>query len=166
MLYIRSEEFVQSESQLYPEGPWFARTRTKVYIHTYIRKSVRIVAGCPTSVRGLFGATALLLVSAPAGPIVPGTHYRHYHEFQQLLRLCCTATKMAARCILPCNEDALRSAPSPFRSGACAPGMSFHRLRQPTISLENGGFVFSPRFVARFILKRRFIPPSVDVATA
>lgn len=36
MLHIRSEEFVQSESQLYPEGPWFARTGTKVYIHTYV----------------------------------------------------------------------------------------------------------------------------------
>lgn len=45
----------------------------------------------------------------PRGPGRPGTHYRHYHEFPQLLRLCCTATKMAAGCILPCEEDALLS---------------------------------------------------------
>lgn len=44
----------------------------------------------------------------PRGPRRPGTHYRHYHEFLQLLPLCCTATKMAAGRILPCKEDALR----------------------------------------------------------
>ena len=73
-----------------------SHVREAKYGYTCIRESVCIVAGCPTSVRGLFDATALLLVSAPAGPIVPGTHYRHYHEFQQLLRLCCAVTKMAA----------------------------------------------------------------------
>lgn len=78
----------------------------------------------PTPPVGLFRSIVPWLRFLPQAPSY-GTHYRHYHEFPQLLRLCCTATKMAAGCILPCKEDALLVCSS-FYCGACTAGMSCH----------------------------------------
>lgn len=101
----------------FPSGSVFART------HETVRKFLHHDTRCfPTPPVVLFRGLALYPLP-PRGPRRPGMHYRHYHEFPQLLRLCCTATKMAAGCILPCEEDALLVCSS-FYCGACAAGMS------------------------------------------
>jgi len=70
------------------------------------------------------------------GPRHPGTHYRHYHEFPQLLRLCYAATKMAAGRILP-RRTRFTFAPLFI----VAPALPAYRamLYRSTINVENGG---------------------------
>jgi len=107
--------------------PWFsslgsalARTH-EMYGKVYISFCIVTRGTSPLLRMGLF--RSLVPSLPPAGAHRTGTHYRHYHEFPQLLRLCCTATKMAAGCILPCKEDALLVCSS-FYCGACTVGMS------------------------------------------
>lgn len=127
--YSESEEFVQSESQVYPEGSRFARTRSKVRVHTYVSPFVSR-QGAPPLFEAYSAQPPFSLFQPLRAPSFQARIIAITMNSSSYYASVAPPRKWRPRCILPCNEDVLRSAPSSFRSGACAPDTAKQAARQ------------------------------------